>query len=432
MSSSQRDNFLLYLALNASPTRFFPFPEYFKTEQALVDEKIDSSTTDTTTTDTTTTDTPASTAIIKKRSKLNKANRIAKTSQTSQTSQTAKTSQLPDEFMSYSDEDYKRVKQTLIKIREKINIETFPGNLDTDEMILYQYLIYIPIELYCLGSTFNKHILEYEFRYERYKERLLDIKYPKRWYLFHGSPLINWHSILRNGIKSMSGTKFMTSGQVCGPGVYMSNVLSIASGYGGSAHIDSNFKDPGHFRTCVAIVELYEDPTQYEKAKGIFVIPQDKKITPRHLLEIQCSVYEDCKSILEYHTKLSQRAKMQNDKSIACIKKQIERINVRDDMKLTEKNEEYTLLTLLISNITDTSTTLNGILIECYTVNYPFDAPVIKLAYKPTVPSDKFDSYGIYLYKYDDWSPSKKIIDLLIELKRDLYGMQMSDEYLEM
>ena len=39
---------------------------------------------------------------------------------------------------------------------------------------------------------------------------------------FHGSQIENWHSILRNGIKNMSGTALQLNGAAYGSGVYIS------------------------------------------------------------------------------------------------------------------------------------------------------------------------------------------------------------------
>ena len=41
--------------------------------------------------------------------------------------------------------------------------------------------------------------------------------------MFHGSSKQNWYSILRNGIRVLSKTKYMTAGAAHGVGVYASN-----------------------------------------------------------------------------------------------------------------------------------------------------------------------------------------------------------------
>ena len=46
--------------------------------------------------------------------------------------------------------------------------------------------------------------------------------------VFHGSPLPNWHSILRRGLESKSGTREQTSGALFGRGIYFSDDLRVA------------------------------------------------------------------------------------------------------------------------------------------------------------------------------------------------------------
>lgn len=50
-------------------------------------------------------------------------------------------------------------------------------------------------------------------------------------HLFHGSPLYCWHSIVRNGLKNMSKTKFMVNGAAHGEGIYLSKNINVATGY---------------------------------------------------------------------------------------------------------------------------------------------------------------------------------------------------------
>lgn len=48
---------------------------------------------------------------------------------------------------------------------------------------------------------------------------------------FHGSPVENWHSILRNGLKNASGTKFQLNGAAYGSGIYISPHSATSFGY---------------------------------------------------------------------------------------------------------------------------------------------------------------------------------------------------------
>ena len=50
---------------------------------------------------------------------------------------------------------------------------------------------------------------------------------------FHGSPLHNWHSILRRGLESKSGTREQTSGAIFGAGIYFSCDLRVSRMFSG-------------------------------------------------------------------------------------------------------------------------------------------------------------------------------------------------------
>jgi len=58
--------------------------------------------------------------------------------------------------------------------------------------------------------------------------------------VFHGSPAYNWVSILRHGMRSMSGTAHMSTGAAYGKGVYSASDVAVACGYakgGGGLHV---------------------------------------------------------------------------------------------------------------------------------------------------------------------------------------------------
>lgn len=50
-------------------------------------------------------------------------------------------------------------------------------------------------------------------------------------FMFHGSSIDCWYSIIRNGVKNCSSTKMMTTGSAYGSGVYLSPEVTISHGY---------------------------------------------------------------------------------------------------------------------------------------------------------------------------------------------------------
>lgn len=49
--------------------------------------------------------------------------------------------------------------------------------------------------------------------------------------VYHGSPLKNWLSIMRSGLRNLSHSKFMLVGAVYGAGIYSSTIKATAQSY---------------------------------------------------------------------------------------------------------------------------------------------------------------------------------------------------------
>ena len=99
-------------------------------------------------------------------------------------------------------------------------------------------------------------------------------------YLYHGSSFENWYSIIKNGLKVMSGTEFMTSGAAYGNGIYCSNSFQMSYGYSNKLQTVTNVKS----RNIIGIFEFLTDPKVYQKAPGIYVINNDKVLLLRYLV----------------------------------------------------------------------------------------------------------------------------------------------------
>jgi hypothetical protein len=101
-------------------------------------------------------------------------------------------------------------------------------------------------------------------------------------FAFHGSPIGNWHSILRMGLKNMSHTPEMMHGAAFGKGIYLaldsgtSVLYSARSGSGGfwrNSMFESGF-------TCLAVCEVLNTPSLPEP-KPYYVIPNESIVCTR-------------------------------------------------------------------------------------------------------------------------------------------------------
>lgn len=258
-----------------------------------------------------------------------------------------------------------------------------------------KYIMDIPMEIAFHEHSIHPNILEYQFRYRVVKERLRDTIASNRWYLFHGTALGNWHSIIRNGICNMSQTSLMTNGAASGSGVYLTDNLQTALLYtSGSVK-------------CVAIVEVFEDPKRYLKHGGVYVIANDKLIIPRYLYKIRGTVGHTGKDVLAYYKK-------QTDMMLA--RKSPSR---RMMYEMKELSNLPLMVVLSISN-QSISVAYDNIVFEILTQGFPFKRPIIRSVYKLDKKLKNFDEQMIYQH---EWLPSVILATLFSSMQLEHANM---------
>ena len=89
-------------------------------------------------------------------------------------------------------------------------------------------------------------------------------------FLFHGSRMENWYSMIKNGIKVCSGTKLQVNGAAYGKGIYLSDSIQFSM----------NYSDSG----IVGVFEVAGDREQYKKTSQIYVVPDETKLALRYFL----------------------------------------------------------------------------------------------------------------------------------------------------
>lgn len=119
-------------------------------------------------------------------------------------------------------------------------------------------------------------------------------KLGKTQFAFHGSPLCNWHSILRNGLYVASGTKLQLNGTAHGKGIYCSPRLGTALGYARPSTVSFDAKSPNpqgvpsELLTTntrgMQVVALIEIVGTVKKSGDIWVVPTKAQVVLRHLM----------------------------------------------------------------------------------------------------------------------------------------------------
>ncbi|GMS79292.1 hypothetical protein PENTCL1PPCAC_1467 [Pristionchus entomophagus] len=107
-------------------------------------------------------------------------------------------------------------------------------------------------------------------------------------YLYHGSRNENWHSIIRSGLKNMSGTKYQLVGAVHGKGIYLSPHLTFSYSYC-TRFDERNISEICQNKKCcmasgqetgfvlIAVVEVVDTPEAYQCDKGSIVVIKEEK-----------------------------------------------------------------------------------------------------------------------------------------------------------
>ncbi|KAJ5937361.1 hypothetical protein N7454_004661 [Penicillium verhagenii] len=99
-------------------------------------------------------------------------------------------------------------------------------------------------------------------------------------FAWHGSPVDNWHSILREGLNY----KKITNGRACGDGVYLSSNFHVSMGYSREALPQANWPNSElYIARVLSLNEVVNCPSQFVCTKPHYVVKQLDWIQPRYL-----------------------------------------------------------------------------------------------------------------------------------------------------
>lgn len=191
------------------------------------------------------------------------------------------------------------------EIIERLNYRTYElirfileGNkmlLKADNLLCAGDLIHISTENQFQGKVKNieslkdKDILESVIQFKVEHTALVEDCFRGRdtVYLYHGSRAENWYSIMANGIKIGSKSKYFLNGAAYGNGIYLSNDINLSLGYSGTkgnVYVNNPSKTSTDDKNMIlAIFQVINNPKWF-KGGTVYVVDDEKALALRYLL----------------------------------------------------------------------------------------------------------------------------------------------------
>jgi ubiquitin-protein ligase len=285
--------------------------------------------------------------------------------------------------------------------------------------------------------VFKVHNSEYD--YTKFKEEEND-------YLFHGSNISNWYSILSNGLKAgnvKEGT--LLNGAAYGNGIYLSNSPKYSINY--STKTIASYEANNTEKYIMGVYQVLKPYQTYKKATNIYVIPNSDEVILKYLFIIDNTRNID--KIIKYiqdkynnetikteeSSTLNLISKMQNGR----LKKELNDIMNNDSSKtdlyisihlnnpsnINVWDINYSIENIPTDNILYTQLLKKNIkdirLQILIPKRYPFEPPFVRVVY----PRFKFRTGHITLggsicmevLSNKGWMPAMNIHNLLLQIK---------------
>lgn len=233
----------------------------------------------------------------------------------------------------------------------------------------------------------------------------------KYYYLYHGSPFHCWNSIIKNGLKVMSGTAFMTTGAAYGKGIYLSNQLSVSNSY-------AKYSPPFNY-SMIGLFQITEDPESFKKSTGIYVVPDEKLLILRTLIKInKCSTNPNFYNQLDdYFIRQRTIDKSISEQNLVSLKNK----RLSAELKLIEKvSEKFKVIKFSddheIPWLIQVYAKAEVYTVEMQFHNYPLTPPFFQLIdFKNSVKGiiDKDYKINLPMLNPSSWNISNKIVEVL-------------------
>lgn len=256
---------------------------------------------------------------------------------------------------------------------------------------------------------YGKDIICFEILHNIIKKNKFDTNKPQ--FLYHGSNIYNWYSIMRNGLKNCSGTSLMANGAAYGNGIYFSDSAQMSNSYS---------RNIGTSEIRVIGIAQILDKEKYHKGGNVFVIPDEDNVLLKYLIVVPSSgskyLNEFCNFIHNRESEIINSNGNMLNIVIKRLTKEYNSIKDKYEINIEQKNNN------IIWNVIFKKQNFNIYLSIIFGSSFPHDPPFIMIN-KPTINcknNDGIYNNGIIFVKNITpkfWNPKNKILDILNEIK---------------
>ncbi|ARF08801.1 polyADP-ribose polymerase [Catovirus CTV1] len=255
----------------------------------------------------------------------------------------------------------------------------------------------------------GEDVICFEILHDIVKNESFNVQVPE--FLYHGSDIANWYSIMRNGLKNYSGTAQMTHGAAYGNGIYFSDSAQMSNSYTHTNIKNSNFR-------IIGVAQVL-DRKSFMKSTNIYVVPDENKVLLKYLIVIPVNKV----NITNFSNFIIQREKEIRESTHDMINIVIKRLS-REMMSVQNK---YTIETIQLNNkivwdVMFKKQNYNIIISIIFFSSYPHDPPIIMIK-SPKISIEKNDCIfdnGVIMLKCltpKNWNPKNKIINVLNQIE---------------
>lgn len=264
----------------------------------------------------------------------------------------------------------------------------------------------------------DKDMICFEVGHDFIKQEKFCIPEPE--YLYHGSSIGNWYSILRNGLKNCSGTKLMSCGAAYGNGIYFSNSADLSLGY-----------SVGYTFRVIGIAQVL-NKEKYKKCQTIYVVPDEDQVLLKYLIYIptSCVQYNET-SLRSYITDRELAIKNTNNEMIMLVTKRlvremshIDKYKINNDLNLEIDVKCYNLKVVWTLKFQKNDFSINVDMI--FPTTFPLDSPILMIK-NPTISVHSTKTHLIDIYHNGviycngitpkNWKANTKLLKIILELQ---------------